>query len=75
MAELDAENIRQLTDDEIEEEIERAHDEIARLRYRAAFEELENPLLLRTRRRDLARLKTIKNERAAVAASGESIDV
>ena len=73
--ELDGENIRQMTDDEIEEEIERALDELARLRYRAAFEELENPLLLRTRRRDLARLKTIQNERAAVAAPGESTDV
>ena len=64
MPELDGEAIRQLTDEEIEEEIERARDEISRLRYRAAFEELENPLLLRTRRRDLARLKTIRHERA-----------
>jgi len=69
--ELEAGAIRQMTDDEIEEEIERAHDELARLRYRAAFEELENPLLLRTRRRDLARLKTIKHERATSATPSE----
>ena len=75
MAELEGGAIRQLSDDEIEEEIERAHDELARLKYRSAFEELENPVLLRTRRRDLARLLTIKNERAAQAASGESTDV
>jgi large subunit ribosomal protein L29 len=75
MAELDGGDIRQLTDDEINEEIERAHDELSRLRYRAAFEELENPVLLRTRRRDLARLLTIKNERAAESTSGEPTDV
>jgi len=69
--ELDAGAIREMTDDEIEEEIERAHDELARLRYRAAFEELENPLLLRTRRRDLARLKTIMHERATTATPSE----
>jgi large subunit ribosomal protein L29 len=75
MAELDGGEIRQLTDDEINEEIERAHDELSRLKYRAAFEELENPVLLRTRRRALARLLTIKNERAAESTSGESMDV
>ena len=75
MAELGGTEIRQLTDEEMEEEIERAHDELARLKYRAAFEQLENPLLLRTRRRDLARLITIKNERASSPASGESTDV
>jgi large subunit ribosomal protein L29 len=75
MAELDGAEIRELTNEEIGEEIERAHDELARLKYRAAFEQLENPLLLRTRRRDLARLMTIKNERATESASGESTDV
>ncbi|MFV1985948.1 MAG: 50S ribosomal protein L29 [Gemmatimonadota bacterium] len=75
MSELGGTEIRQLTDDEIDEEIERAHDELSRLRYRAAFEELENPLLLRMRRRDLARLKTIRNERTTVTASEESTDV
>ena len=75
MAELDGASIRQLTDDEINEEIERAYDELSRLKYRAAFEELENPVLLRTRRRDLARLLTIKNERATESASGRSSDV
>jgi len=75
MAELDGESIRQLTDDEINEEIERAHDELSRLKYRGAFEQLENPVLLRTRRRDLARLLTIKNERTAEPLSQESADV
>ncbi len=61
---LDGMAIRELTEEEVREEIARAKEEMARLRYRAAFEELENPSLLRTLRREIARLKTIENERA-----------
>ena len=69
---LDAVEIRDLTDDEIGEELARAKEELARLRYRAAFEDLENPSLLRQLRREVARLKTIQGERAAMAvAPGE----
>jgi len=60
---LDAMEIRELTDEELVEELARAKDEIARLRYRAAFEELENPSLVRTLRREIARLKTVQVER------------
>ena len=64
---LDALEIRELTDDEIREELERATEELARLRYRSAFEDLENPSLLKELRREIARLKTIQGERAAAA--------
>ena len=57
-------DIREFTDEELAEEVARAKNEIARLRYRAAFEELENPSLLRTLRREIARLKTVQAERA-----------
>ncbi len=67
---LDAMAIRELTDDELSEEIGRAREELARLRYRAAFEDLENPSLVRTLRRDIARLLTIAGERAAAAGKG-----
>lgn len=63
MAEMDAMAIRQLTDDEIAEELERAQEELARLKYRGAYEDLENPVLLRALRRQVARLKTIRHER------------
>lgn len=67
------EEIRELTDAEIEEEIRMAGEEVFRLRYRKAYQELENPALLRARRRDLARLKTIRRERelASPADAGE----
>ena len=61
---LDAMEIREFTDEELAEELARAKDEIARLRYRSAFEELENPSLLKTLRREIARLKTVQVERA-----------
>ena len=70
MAEMDAVEIRQLTDDEIAEEIEQARDELARLRYRAAYEDLENPVLLKTLRRQIARLKTIQRERSEERVDG-----
>ena len=66
----DAIAIRDMSTDEIREEISRAQEELARLRYRTAFEELENPSLLRTLRREIARLKTIDNERSAESSEG-----
>ncbi len=55
--------IRDLTDEEIREQIERAKEEIFRLRFRSATQQLENPLLLRSLRRDVARMNTILRER------------
>jgi len=75
----DAMSVRELTDDEIHEKVSQAKEELARLRYRAAFEDLENPSILRTLRRDIARLKTVERERASVEGerndTGEGNDV
>ena len=60
---MDAEAIRELTDEEIGEEIRQAEEELFRLRFRKAYQELESSALLRARRRELARLKTIQRER------------
>lgn len=65
---MDAKDIRELSQDEIEIEIERAKEELFKLRFRAAYEELENPALLRELRRDIARMKTIQHERELRAA-------
>lgn len=63
-------DIRELTSDEIEARIEQLHEELFRLRFRSATQELENPMLLRTLRRDVARLKTVLRERTT---SGETV--
>jgi large subunit ribosomal protein L29 len=55
--------IRELTDQEIAERLEQLREERFRLRFRSATQQLENPILLRTIRRDIARLKTAQRER------------
>lgn len=56
-------DIRDLTTDEITARIEQLQEEMFRLRFRRATMELDNPMLLRTIKRDIARLKTVLRER------------
>jgi large subunit ribosomal protein L29 len=63
-------DIRELTDDQIQERIDEARRELFRLGFRKAYQELENPALLRTLRRDIARLETIRHERRSAVAEG-----
>jgi len=60
---MEAKAIRDLSANELEDELLRAGEELFRLKFRAAYEELEKPSLLRSLRRDIARLKTIRHER------------
>lgn len=55
--------IRELNEAEIEERIGQIQEELFRLRFRSATQELENSALLRQLRRDLARLKTVLRQR------------
>jgi large subunit ribosomal protein L29 len=61
-----AEDIRDLTDVEIDVQIAQAKEELFRLRFRSATQELENPSLIRKLRRDIARMNTIMRERESV---------
>ena len=65
---MNAVDIRDMTDAEIEARVGEIREELFRLRFRAATQQLENPALLRTLRRDLARMKTILRERELAAA-------
>ena len=56
-------DIRELTDEEIQERIQELVEERFRLRFRGATMELENPKLLTEIRRDIARMKTVLRER------------
>ena len=58
-----AEEIRELTVDDIKARVAELEEERFRLRFRSATEPLENPLRLRTIRKDIARLKTVLGER------------
>ena len=59
MRELNAEKVRDMTVDEIETRIRELHEEIFNLRFRNAMRQLQNPVLIRERRRDIARMRTI----------------
>lgn len=61
---MKAEDIREWDDHEIKIRVKELKQELFRLRFRSATMELENPSLLRTLRRDVARMMTILRERA-----------
>ena len=60
---MKAKDIRALEDVEIRERIRENTQELRDLRFNKAIAGLENPLILRQKRRFVARLKTILKER------------
>lgn len=66
---LQSEEIRELTDADIRARVAALEEERFRLRFRAATEPLEDPLRLRSIRKDIARLKTILRQRALEASA------
>jgi len=58
-----AEEVREMSDEDIKARVAELEEERFRLRFRSATEPLENPLRLRTIRKDIARLKTVLTER------------
>ncbi|TVP74805.1 MAG: 50S ribosomal protein L29 [Gemmatimonadales bacterium] len=60
---MTAEEIREMSDQQIEERMLELREELFRLRFRSAMMELENPQLPKTIRREIARMKTILRER------------
>jgi large subunit ribosomal protein L29 len=67
---LKPEEARALSDADLRKRVQELEEERFRLKFRAATETLEQPLRLRTVRRDIARCLTILRERE-LAASGE----
>jgi large subunit ribosomal protein L29 len=62
-----AADVRELSDDEIREQLTQKQEELFRLRFRSATQQLENPALIRNLRRDVARMRTILREREGAA--------
>jgi large subunit ribosomal protein L29 len=63
---MKAEELRQLSEADLRAKVAELEEERFRLRFRGATETLEDPLRLRTIRRDIARIHTILRERALV---------
>jgi len=66
---MKAEEIRELPDNEVEDRIAQAREELFRLRFRSATQQIEDPSLIRKLRRDIARMMTILRQRQT-ASSG-----
>lgn len=60
---MKANEIREMAETDISAKIAELEEERFRLTFRSGTEPLENPLRLRFIRRDIARLKTVQNER------------
>jgi large subunit ribosomal protein L29 len=63
---MTANEIRDWDETEIKARLQELQEERFRLKFRTATMELENPTLLKTIRRDIARLKTVLRERELV---------
>ena len=57
-----ADEIREMSSDDITARVRELEEEQVRLKFRSATEPLEDPLRLRVIRRDLARFKTVLRE-------------
>jgi large subunit ribosomal protein L29 len=67
---LRSDEIREMSPDDIRARLTELEEERFRLGFRRATEPLEDPLRLRSIRKDIARLKTILRERELGQASG-----
>jgi len=60
---MKANEIRDLSDEELETEFNNAKGELFNLRFQLATNQLDNTLRIREVRRDIARIQTIRKER------------
>ena len=60
---MKAADVRELSVEEITNKMSEAQEELFRLRFRGATQQIENPALIKSLRRDIARMRTILRER------------
>ena len=63
-----ARQLRELTDDELERKMAETRQELFNLRFQSATGALENSARLRTAKREIARILTVRHEREAQKA-------
>jgi len=66
---MDAAELRDKTPDQLREQLTSLKKEAFNLRFRQATGQMENTARIRAVRRDVARVKTVLNEKAAAAAT------
>lgn len=60
---MDAKQIRELSSVELEEKLRSTKEQLFKLKFQKAVVSLKNPLIIRSLRRDIARMKTILREK------------
>lgn len=58
-----ATELRDLSDEELAQKLEEAKEELFKLRFRLVTGQLDNPMLLKSTRREVARIMTVMRER------------
>ncbi|BBU54110.1 MULTISPECIES: 50S ribosomal protein L29 [Mameliella] len=66
---MNAQELRDKSPDELRDQLVQLKKEAFNLRFQAATSQLENTARMRQVRRDVARINTVLNEKAAAAAS------
>ena len=74
MASEQATELRARTDEELEGELEEAHQALFNLRFQAATRQLANVAQVRNARRRIARIKSLLTERSILAAADADND-
>jgi large subunit ribosomal protein L29 len=69
---MDAKELRDKTPDQLRDQLVALKKEAFNLRFQQATGQLESTARMRSVRRDVARVKTILNEKAAAAAASEA---
>ncbi len=64
-----AKDLRDLTDEELEHQLEDRRRELFNLRFQAATGALENTVRLKLAKREVARILSVRNERASTGRS------
>ncbi|WP_412060438.1 50S ribosomal protein L29 [Rubrivirga sp. IMCC45206] len=67
MTDMKANELRDLSEAEIQQRIAEESRDLTDLRFRRTVTGLENPIVLRHKRREIARMKTILAERASAS--------
>ncbi len=60
---MKAEQIREMTEQELQSELSELKSELFKLRFQLAANQLDNPVKLKQVKRDIARVKTVLRER------------
>ncbi len=60
---MKAQEIREMSAEEIQRRLDEERAELLNMRFQHAVAPMQNPMVLRQKRRDIARLKTLLNEK------------